>query len=73
LIDELQAMVERGMAAMSAPAAPTAPEPAASAEPAPPPVAQGTLVPQTLERVLRPVVLDVGRVLELAPKTSLAA
>jgi two-component system, chemotaxis family, sensor kinase CheA len=43
LIDELQAMVERGMAAMAAQAA--APEPM---------VAQGTLVPQTLERPLRP-------------------
>src|SRR6202035_569733 len=43
LIDELQAMVERGMPAMAAQAA--APEPV---------VAQGTLVPQTLERPLRP-------------------
>src|ERR1700683_5863663 len=42
LIDELQAMVERGMAAMAAQAAPE------------PVVAQGTLVPQTLERPLRP-------------------
>jgi two-component system chemotaxis sensor kinase CheA len=41
LIDELQAMVERGMAAMAA----AAPEPA---------VALGTLVPQLLERPLRP-------------------
>jgi two-component system chemotaxis sensor kinase CheA len=40
LIDELQAMVERGMAAQAA-----APEPA---------VALGTLVPQLLERPLRP-------------------
>ena len=61
LIDELHAMVERGMAAMStqsasaspiasAPAEPAAPEPAAIAEPA----AQGSLVSQTLERPLRP-------------------
>src|SRR3984957_18731329 len=42
LIDELQAMVERGMAAMAAQAA---------SEPV---VAQGTLVPQTLERPWRP-------------------
>src|ERR1700733_6362087 len=52
LIDELQAMVERGMAAMSAAAAsaPIAPEPGTAA----PAVAQGTLVPQVLERALRP-------------------
>src|SRR5216683_5829296 len=73
LIDELQAMAERGMAAMQAsaaspmaaasataapaaeapPAAPPAPE-----TPAPPVAAQaaaeGTLVPQILERALRP-------------------
>jgi two-component system chemotaxis sensor kinase CheA len=51
LIDELQAMVERGMAAMSAAAAaaPIAPEPVAA-----PAVVQGTLVPQVLERALRP-------------------
>jgi two-component system chemotaxis sensor kinase CheA len=46
LIDELQAMVERGMAAMAAQAAP-----APAVEPS---VAQGTLVPQILERALRP-------------------
>jgi two-component system chemotaxis sensor kinase CheA len=46
LIVQLQEMVERGMQEMS--------EPAASAEPAGPAVAQGTLVPQTLERPLRP-------------------
>jgi two-component system chemotaxis sensor kinase CheA len=46
LIDELQAMVERGMKAMS--------EPAASAAPAQPAVAEGILVPQLLERPLRP-------------------
>jgi two-component system chemotaxis sensor kinase CheA len=46
LIVKLQEMVERGMAAMSASAAPEAP--------VAPPVVQGTLVPQTLERPLRP-------------------
>src|ERR1700724_1848150 len=48
LIDELQAMFERGMEAMSAitaPAAPVAPASAAAAAAAPA-VAQGTLVPQ---------------------------
>src|SRR5580704_12282941 len=49
LIDELQAMVERGMAAMSASAPPIAP-PAAAA----PAVVAGSLMPQTLERPLRP-------------------
>jgi two-component system, chemotaxis family, sensor kinase CheA len=49
LIVKLQEMVERGMAAMSASASPIAS--AAAAEPA---VVQGTLVPQTLERPLRP-------------------
>jgi two-component system, chemotaxis family, sensor kinase CheA len=56
LIDELQAMVERGMAAMSAPAPPIASAPAV-AEPVAaavaPAIAQGILVPQTLERPLR--------------------
>src|SRR6267154_1433893 len=50
LIVKLQEMVERGMQAMSAPAAPAAPVAPAS-EPA---VEQGTLVPQILERQLRP-------------------
>ncbi|WP_423868945.1 chemotaxis protein CheA, partial [Bradyrhizobium sp.] len=55
LIDELQAMVERGVAAMSAPAPPIASasavaEPVAAIAPA---IAQGILVPQTLERPLR--------------------
>jgi two-component system, chemotaxis family, sensor kinase CheA len=61
LIDQLEAMVERGMAAMAAgetaaPAAAAAPEP----EPAPasaraaPAHTHGTLVDQTLERPLRP-------------------
>src|SRR6202165_1732494 len=56
LIVELQQMVERGMAAMSASPPPAAtasaaPEPVA---PAAPVVAQGILVQQTLERQLRP-------------------
>src|ERR1700745_3873183 len=45
LIDQLEAMVERGMAAMAAEAAP---------EMAQPKMATGTLVEQTLERPLRP-------------------
>jgi len=55
LIDELQAMVERGMEAMTASAAQAA---AAPAEPVPvaaePAAEQGSLVPQVLERPLRP-------------------
>ncbi len=52
LIDELQAMVERGMEAMTAASAsPAESAPAAAAEPA---VAEGSLIPQTLERPLRP-------------------
>src|SRR6202023_342697 len=50
LIDELHAMVERGMAAMSAPEVaepPLSPEPSA-------PLAQDSLVAQSLERPLRP-------------------
>jgi two-component system chemotaxis sensor kinase CheA len=68
LIGELEAMVERGMAAMSGaaqpiPAAPVAAEapPAAVEVPAAPvaaapakPMTQGTLIEQTLERPLRP-------------------
>src|ERR1700758_1732154 len=65
LIDQLEAMVERGMAAMSAsasgaaaPLPPSAPEPVAVAPaPAPAPakaVTEGTLIAQTLERPLRP-------------------
>ncbi|MGE3419996.1 MAG: chemotaxis protein CheW [Bradyrhizobium sp.] len=65
LIDQLEAMVERGMAAMAAgvaagaaPAEASAPEmaspPIQPAEAAEPKVAQGTLVEQTLERPLRP-------------------
>ena len=60
LIDQLEAMVERGMAAMeageAAPAA-SAPEPAAPAAapaPAAKAVTEGTLIAQTLERPLRP-------------------
>jgi two-component system chemotaxis sensor kinase CheA len=64
LIDELQEMAERGMAAMSASAASPmasasapAPAPEVPAEPAPAPArpaVEGTLVPQILERALRP-------------------
>jgi two-component system chemotaxis sensor kinase CheA len=65
LIDQLEAMVERGMAAMSASAEPlplaAEAAPAAQAapkvepQPAPAPVhTQGTLISQTLERALRP-------------------
>src|SRR6201992_1537164 len=59
LIDQLEAIVERGMAALAAgpaAAAPAAPDPA----PAPvakveePKVTQGSLIEQTLERPLRP-------------------
>src|SRR3954468_3309289 len=61
LISELEAMVERGMAAMSASAQPIAAAgqaappvaPAAAAAPAPAPK-QGSLIDQTLERPLRP-------------------
>src|SRR6201993_2898067 len=64
LIDQLEAMVEQGMAAMSASASPiptagaapparaAAPDPAAA--PAAAEVTEGTLVVQTLERPLRP-------------------
>ena len=60
LIDELQEMAERGMAAASASASPPqaaaeAPAPEVPAEPAPARAAvEGTLVPQILERALRP-------------------
>src|SRR5689334_24411770 len=62
LIDELEAMVERGMAAMSGAAQPmpAAPADAASAPAPAAPAAkekamtQGTLIDQTLERPLRP-------------------
>jgi two-component system chemotaxis sensor kinase CheA len=54
LIDELQAMVERGMAAMSASAPPIAAPPIAPPAAAAPAVAAGSLMPQTLERPLRP-------------------
>src|ERR1700726_1614406 len=54
LIVKLQEMVERGMAARSAPTA-SAPAPqGAPASPVKPAVEQGTLVPQILERQLRP-------------------
>ena len=51
LIVQLQEMVERGMAAMSASAAPVASAPVVADAPA---ANQGTLVPQILERQLRP-------------------
>ena len=56
LIVKLHEMVEHGMAAMSAPApVPAAPAPAPAAAPAAAPaIAEGTLVPQILERELRP-------------------
>jgi two-component system, chemotaxis family, sensor kinase CheA len=57
LIVQLHEMVERGMAAMSAPAPLVAAAAAAAPEPAPKPApaaVQGTLVSQTLERELRP-------------------
>ena len=65
LIVQLHQMVERGMAAMSAPAAPVASAPVMAAAPVPeapvvsaPPVqpasVEGTLTVQTLERELRP-------------------
>jgi two-component system chemotaxis sensor kinase CheA len=57
LIVKLQEMVERGMQEMSASAAPIASVSAAPIAPAPaikPVIEQGTLVPQLLERQLRP-------------------
>ncbi|WP_257170936.1 Hpt domain-containing protein, partial [Bradyrhizobium sp. SRS-191] len=57
LISELEAMVERGMAAMAAGEAAPPPVPAAPAAAAPPPApaaTQGSLIDQTLERPLRP-------------------
>jgi len=51
LISQLEEMVERGMAAMSAPEAET---PVVEAPPVAPKLPQGTLVEQTLERPLRP-------------------
>jgi two-component system, chemotaxis family, sensor kinase CheA len=57
LIDELQAMVERGMESMSASSASAPPTASAQAEAAPaaePAAAQGSLMPQALERPLRP-------------------
>src|SRR3954471_4664788 len=62
LIDQLEAMVERGMAAMAAGAAApveaaapvVAAPPTQPAAPAEPKMSQGTLIDQTLERPLRP-------------------
>jgi two-component system chemotaxis sensor kinase CheA len=51
LIGELEAMVERGMAAMAGGSSVAASEPVAKSEPA---VTEGTLIAQTLERPLRP-------------------
>src|SRR5579863_4741102 len=53
LIVQLHEMVEQGMQAMSEPVL-IAPEPVASAAPAQPGMAQGTLTYQVLERQLRP-------------------
>src|SRR5262249_21746023 len=54
LIDQLEAMVERGVAAMGASPAPTAPEAPAPMQRPSSGTTQGTLVEQTLERPLRP-------------------
>jgi two-component system chemotaxis sensor kinase CheA len=53
LIVKLHEMVEHGMAAMSASASPVVQAPAAAVAAAPA-IAQGSVVPQTLERELRP-------------------
>src|SRR5713226_2223393 len=60
LIVKLEQMVERGMQVTSAPAAPVA-----SAAPVKPAIAQGTLVPQVLQRQLRPGEVSLDE-LELA-------
>ncbi len=68
LIVKLEQMVERGMLVTSAPAAPVASAPAApvaSAAPVKPAIAQGTLVPQVLQRQLRPGEVSLDE-LELA-------
>jgi two-component system, chemotaxis family, sensor kinase CheA len=54
LIDQLEAMVERGMAAMAAAAAAPEAAPAAAAKAEEPKLTQGSLIEQTLERPLRP-------------------
>jgi two-component system, chemotaxis family, sensor kinase CheA len=54
LIDQLEAMVERGEAAMAVSPAPAAPEPPARVPAAASGATRGTLVQQTLERQLRP-------------------
>src|SRR5450756_1376905 len=54
LILKLQEMVERGIAAMAASASPVVAAPVAPAAPVKPAIAHGTLVPQMLERQLRP-------------------
>src|SRR6266567_3511627 len=76
LIVKLEEMVERGIQAMSAPAAPVVPAPAS--EPA---VEQGTLVPQVLERQLRPGEVSLDELerafrettTEIAPQSAPAA
>src|SRR5215468_9103338 len=76
LIGELEAMVERGMSAMTGEA--PASEPVAKAEPA---ATQGTLVVQTLERALRPGEVSLDELerafretaIELAPPAPAAA
>jgi two-component system chemotaxis sensor kinase CheA len=86
LISQLEEMVERGVAAMSASASPIATEEAAApvveappVAPAAPKVTQGTLIDQTLERPLRPgeVSLDelerAFRETEVAPALEAAA
>ncbi len=54
LIVKLHDMVERGMQAMAAPAAAEAAPPVVAAPPVQPAMTEGTLVPQILERQLRP-------------------
>src|SRR3954453_3715818 len=82
LIDQLEAMVERGMAAMSAgesapaEAAPVvaAPptQPAAAAEPKMTPGnTQGTLIDQTLERPLRPGEVSLDELERAFPETTI--
>src|SRR3982074_3003939 len=84
LIVKLQEMVERGMQEMSASAAPIASASAAPVAPAPaikPVIEQGTLVPQLLERQLRPGEVSLDElergfretITEIAPQPAPAA
>src|SRR5579859_7225165 len=82
LISQLEAMVERGMAAMAEEAAaPAAEAPAPEATPAAPKFTQGTLVAQTLERPLRPGEVSLDELerafreteIEMAPAPEVAA